>query len=124
MITLVFLLRRRPELSVDEFHRYWQDEHGPLVRKHAAALGIRRYSQLHTVETPFTEAVCASRGAEHAEYDGVALVWFDSLDALAESASTPEGQTAGAALLEDERRFLDLERCMIWLTDDHPIVEE
>jgi hypothetical protein len=35
----------------------------------------------------------------------------------------PEGQAAGAALLEDERRFLDLERCAIWFTDDHPIVE-
>jgi uncharacterized protein (TIGR02118 family) len=124
VITLAFLLRRRPELPVEEFHRYWRDEHGPLVRRHAAALGIRRYSQLHTVETPFTEAVRASRGAEPADYDGVALVWFDSLDALAQAAATPEGQRAGAVLLEDERRFLDLERCMIWLTDDHSIVEE
>jgi uncharacterized protein (TIGR02118 family) len=124
MITLVFLLRRRPELPVEEFHRYWRDEHGPLVRDHAAALGIRWYSQLHTAETPLTEAVRASRGAEPADYDGVALVGFDSLDALAQGAATPEGQAAGVALLEDERRFLDLERCVIWLTDDHPIVEE
>jgi uncharacterized protein (TIGR02118 family) len=126
MITLVFLLRRLPELPVGEFHRYWRDEHGPLVREHAAALGIRRYSQLHNTaaSTPLTEAVRASRGAEPADYDGVALVWFDGLDALAQAASTSEGQAAGAALLEDERRFLDLERCVIWLTDDHPIVEE
>lgn len=124
MVTLVFLLRRRPEMPVEEFHRYWRDEHGPMVRKHAAALGIRRYSQLHTAATPLTEAVRTSRGAEPADYDGVALVWFDSLDALAHGAATPEGQAAGAALLEDERRFLDRERCVIWLTDDDPIVKE
>jgi hypothetical protein len=87
------------------------------------ALGIRRYSQLHTADTPFTEAIRASRGCEPSDYDGVALVWFDSLDALGAAASSSEGQAAGAALLEDERRFLDLERCLIWLTDDHPVVE-
>ncbi len=123
MVTLVFLLRRRPELSPDGFHRYWREQHAPLVRSHAGALGIRRYSQLHTVDVPFTEAVRASRGCGPADYDGVALVWFDSLDALGEAAATPEGQAAGAVLLEDERRFLDLERCVIWFTDDHPIVE-
>ena len=123
MVTLVFVLRRRPELSEADFHRYWRDQHAPLVRKHADALGIRRYSQLHTADTPFTEAIRASRGCEPSDYDGVALVWFDSLDALGAAASSPEGQAAGAALLEDERRFLDLERCLIWLTDDHPVVE-
>jgi uncharacterized protein (TIGR02118 family) len=123
VVTLVFVLRRRPELSEDDFHRYWRDQHAPLVRKHADALGIRRYSQLHTADTPFTEAIRASRGCEPSDYDGVALVWFDSLDALGAAASSSEGQAAGAALLEDERRFLDLERCLIWLTDDHPVVE-
>jgi uncharacterized protein (TIGR02118 family) len=123
VVTLVFVLRRHPELSEDDFHRYWRDQHAPLVRKHADALGIRRYSQLHTADTPFTEAIRASRGCEPSDYDGVALVWFDSLDALGAAASSPEGQAAGAALLEDERRFLDLERCLIWLTDDDPVVE-
>jgi hypothetical protein len=32
--------------------------------------------------------------------------------------------SAGAALLEDEGQFLDLQRCAIWFTDDHPILEE
>jgi uncharacterized protein (TIGR02118 family) len=123
MVTLVFALHRRPELPAAEFHRYWREQHAPLVRKHADALGIRRYSQLHTLATPFTEAVRASRGCAPSEYDGVALVWFDSLDALGAAATTPEGLAAGAALLEDEQRFLDLERCQIWLTEDHPVVE-
>jgi uncharacterized protein (TIGR02118 family) len=123
VVTLAFVLRRRSELSEEDFHCYWREQHAPLVRKHAAALGIRRYSQLHTADTPFTEAIRASRGCEPSEYDGVALVWFDSLDALGAAASTPEGQAAGAALLEDEQRFLDLERCLIWLTEDHAVVE-
>jgi len=123
VITLVFVLRRRPELSEEEFHHYWREQHAPLVRKHADALGIRRYSQLHTLDTPFTEAIRASRGCQPSEYDGVALVWFDSLDALGAAATTAEGRAAGTALLTDEQRFLDLERCLIWLTEDHRVVE-
>ena len=123
MLTLVFLLRRRPELAADEFHRYWRERHAPLVAGCAATLGITRYTQLHSLDAPLGEALRASRGCEPNEYDGVALVTFDSVDTLVAAASTPEGREAGARLLEDERRFLDLERCVIWLADDVPIVE-
>ena len=41
------------------------------------------------------------------EYDGVAEVWFESEEALMEGMSSPEGQKLGAALLEDEGKFID-----------------
>jgi uncharacterized protein (TIGR02118 family) len=122
VIVITFLLRRRPELSSDEFHRYWREEHGPLVARHAAVLGIRRYSQLHTAEGALGSAIAQSRGCEPSQYDGVALVWFDSAEALAASASTMEGAAAAAALLEDERKFLDLTRCQLWIAEDHPVL--
>ena len=49
MIKLVFALRRRGDLSRDEFQRYWREHHAPLVRSHAEVLGIRRYVQVHTL---------------------------------------------------------------------------
>ncbi|MGH7417889.1 MAG: EthD domain-containing protein, partial [Candidatus Rokuibacteriota bacterium] len=48
MIKLVFCLRRLPNLSREEFQRYWLDTHGPLVRQLAPALGVKRYVQVHT----------------------------------------------------------------------------
>lgn len=121
MIVITFLLRRRPEIEAAEFHRYWRDEHGPLVARHAPVLGIRRYSQLHTLDG-VGAAIAQSRGCEPSDYDGVALVWFDSVDALAAGATSPEGTAAGIELLEDERRFLDLEHCQLWLAEDHAVV--
>ena len=54
--------------------------------------------------------------------DKVALVSFESVDTLGAAASTAEGQTAGRALLEDERRFLDLERCVISFAEPHEVM--
>jgi uncharacterized protein (TIGR02118 family) len=123
MVVITFLLRRRADLSPEEFHAYWRDRHGPLVASHAETLGIRRYVQLHTLDSPVGAAVAASRRCEDSDWDGVALIWFDSEAAIVESATTTEaGRAAGAALYEDERRFLDLARCELFLSDDHQLV--
>ncbi len=122
MIAITFLLRRRAGMTPDEFHRYWREQHGPLVASYATALGVRRYIQLHATDAATGAVVAQSRGCEPCDWDGVALVWFDSEDALGATAATPEGRAAGTALLEDERRFLDLERCQLFISDDHTVV--
>ena len=121
MIKLVFCLRRLPHLSRAEFQRYWHEQHGPLVRSHAAALGIRRYVQVHTLDTPLNEALQASRGGPDA-YDGVAELWWDSAEVLAATIATPEGRAAGEALLADERKFIDLARSSLFVAEERPII--
>ena len=59
VIKLVFCLRRRSELSREEFQRYWRETHAPLVRDHGAVLRIRRYLQVHTLPAG-TSAALAS----------------------------------------------------------------
>jgi uncharacterized protein (TIGR02118 family) len=122
MIVITFILRRRPELPAEEFHRYWREQHGPLVASHAAALGIRKYIQLHTTDSPLAAAIAEGRGCEPTDYDGIAILWFDSTDALVAAASTPGGVTGSAALLEDERTFIDLPRSQLWISDDHTVI--
>ena len=121
MLKLLFCLSRLPHLSREEFQRYWIERHGPLVRSHAATLGIRRYVQTHTLDHALNAALQTSRGGPD-EYDGVAELWWDSADALAAATSTPQGRAAGEALLADERRFIDLERSPLFVATEHPIV--
>lgn len=121
MIKLSFAVRRRDDVDPVEFHRYWQHEHGPLVRSVAADLDIRRYVQTHRIETPFNDALRASRSALE-PFDGVAELWWDSLDALAAASGSPAGQAAGARLLEDEARFIDLARSALWLGDEVEVI--
>ncbi|HUI26953.1 MAG TPA: EthD domain-containing protein [Candidatus Kryptonia bacterium] len=120
MIHLIFCLRRLPHLSREEFQRYWRETHAPLVRRHAAALGICRYIQAHTIAHPVAEAARMARGAEE-EYDGVAELWFDE-DAFERRGTTPEAIESGRRLLEDERRFIDLTHSPIFFAHDHDVI--
>jgi uncharacterized protein (TIGR02118 family) len=122
MIKLTFTLRRRDEMTREEFQRYWREEHAPLVERHAETLRIRRYVQVHARDTDLDEALSASRGAEPRAYDGVAELWWDSLEDLMAGYSTEAGQAAGAELLEDERRFIDLARSPLWLGEEHVVI--
>ena len=122
MVKLVFCLRRLPHLSLAQFQEYWLQKHGPLVRSHAEILRIRRYVQTHTLDNEGLQRGIASfRGAPEA-YDGIAELWWDSLDDLLQASATPEGRAASAELLEDERRFIDHARSPLWVAEEHEIV--
>jgi uncharacterized protein (TIGR02118 family) len=121
MLKLVFCLRRRPELSREAFQRYWRETHAPLVKRHAEALGIERYVQVHAAHDDLGAALQASRGAPDA-YDGVAELWWRDRAAFEAALAKPEAQRAGAELLADERRFIDLARSPLWLGEEHPVV--
>ena len=121
MVKLTFCLRRLPTLTLEQFQTYWLDTHAPLVARHADTLRIRRYVQTHTIDSPVNAALQAARGGPE-EYDGVAELWWDSVDDLIAGSSTAEGQVAAAELLEDEKRFIDLARSPLWLAEEHPIV--
>jgi uncharacterized protein (TIGR02118 family) len=122
MIKFIYCLRRLPRLSREEFQRYWRETHGPLVRSHAGTLRIRRYVQVHTLDSPVNDALRESKGTLE-PYDGVAELWWDSAEDLVTAAASPEGQKAAQALLEDERRFIDLQGSAVWIGEEHAIVE-
>jgi uncharacterized protein (TIGR02118 family) len=108
-------------MSREEFQRYWRETHAPLVASHADILGIQRYVQVHTVTSPVNGAIRASRGGPE-EYDGVAELWWDSIDAMAAGASSDAGRAAGLELLEDERRFIDLANSPLFFADENEVV--
>ena len=116
MIKLTFCLTRLSHLSREAFQDYWFNTHGPLVASVAEALQIRRYVQLHSLPAEASAALRASRDAP-GDYDGVAQLWLDSLEALAAKA-----RAAAALLLEDERRFIDLAKSPLWWGEEKAIV--
>lgn len=121
MIKLTFCLTRLPHLSREAFQDYWFKTHGPLVASVAGTLMIRRYVQMHSLPAEMSSALRASRGAP-GEYDGVAQLWYDSLDVLVANSQRPEARAAAALLLEDERRFIDHSKSPLWWGQEKVIV--
>lgn len=123
MIRLTFLLRRKPEMSLAEFQKYWREHHGPLVASHAQHLNILRYVQVHTLEED--EARKAQRAADprgqmEPPYDGVAELWWNNRAEYVAAGTTAEGRAAGAELLEDEKRFIDLPNSPGYFAYEYP----
>jgi uncharacterized protein (TIGR02118 family) len=123
MVKLVFTLRRREDMTREEFHRYWREQHAPLVKRHADALHIRRYVQVRARDTDLDETIAGARGSEPRFYDGVAELWWDSLEELVAAFSSDAGRAAGQELLEDEQRFIDLPRSPLWLGEENVVID-
>jgi uncharacterized protein (TIGR02118 family) len=122
MIKLVYVVQARDDLPPEEFHRYWLEEHGPLVASVAEDIGARKYVQSHTIDTPLNQALVESRGMAPI-HQGITEVWWDSLDDLQAAMATDAGTKAAARLLEDEAKFIDFSRSTIFLTEEHPIFD-
>jgi uncharacterized protein (TIGR02118 family) len=120
VIKLTFCLRRLPHLTREEFQAYWRETHAPLVAKHAEVLGILHYVQNYTAHDAMNAGMQASRGGPEA-YDGVAELWFESEEAMAANTSEAAAK-AGAELLADEKKFIDLANSPLWFGDEFEVV--
>jgi uncharacterized protein (TIGR02118 family) len=120
VIKLTFALVRRPEYTRESFQAYWFDHHAPLVARVKDVLRIRRYVQSHSLAAELSEDLRRSRGGPEG-FDGVAQLWWDSLEDVAASMADPAGVEAGRMLLEDERKFIDLARSPLWWGEEKGI---
>lgn len=122
MIKLVYCVARRSDVAEDEFHRYWLNDHGPLVRGFAAAIKAKKYIQSHTVAPEINAALEESRGLPPA-YGGITEVWWDDLESLEAGMSSEEGRAAHQALKEDEAKFIDFSKSRVFMTEEHVIFD-
>ena len=121
MIKLVFALRRKPELSLEEFQTYWRETHAPLVADRAEILKIQRYVQVHTKDLAGLHGAFQKRnGGAPEPFDGVAELWFDSLDVM--GGDDPAVRQAQAELLADEANFIDLPNSPMWISEEFEVV--
>jgi len=120
MIKFVMCLTRHPDMTRDEFRAYWVKKHGPFFMSNADVMGAKKYVQSLTLDTPLNVGLRTSRGMMP-EYDGVAEVWFESEEALMAGMSSPEGQKLGAALLEDEGKFVDHSRSSAFIVEEREL---
>jgi heme-degrading monooxygenase HmoA len=117
-----YLLARRADLTVEACHQTWLADHGPLVTSLAPVLHMARYIQSHTIAPAINSAFAAARGLAE-PLDGITEVWSRPL-AEGEDPGDPDARARGAAaLVEDERRFVEMGRSRCFFTREHEIFD-
>ena len=123
MIKLVYVIRKRADISEKDFHEYWLKTHGPLVRGFAKSMRAKKYVQSHAVHEDAGKQIRTTRPKMTETYDGITEVWWDSLEDFSGGGAVQDSAEAARALLEDESKFIDFERSSIFLTEEHEIFD-
>jgi len=103
MTRVLVVLYKRPDLSWDEFRRYWREEHG---RRAQAIPGLRRYTHYDAKE-------------EGRPPYGIAALDFDSPEDMRRGLDTPQGRAA----VGDLANFVDPTRTGMVVVEETGIIE-
>lgn len=118
MIKLTYLIKKRPDLTEEEFLHYWRRMYAPVVRTHAHMLQLSRFVMSKHLDTVCNMCVAKSREKEVTGYDGIAEFWWDSIESYQEGAGSASGITAMEELVSVERKFIDLEASQLFFNEE------
>lgn len=108
MVKLICFVRRKPGMEAEEFHRYWREEHGPLVASTKSGGHALRYEQNHRVRDHWDQP----------GYDGVTEQWFRSVDDFFASLQEDDYHL----IEEDIAEFIDVDSLEWMITDDAEVI--
>jgi uncharacterized protein (TIGR02118 family) len=104
MIKRFVILRKKANMSAEEFWHYWENVHGPLIAK---IPGLMKYIQYHVtserldlVDDPI---------------DGIAELWFESAQVQKDAYQSPEYQV----VVEDEPNLFEMNSHYV-----HPVMSK
>jgi uncharacterized protein (TIGR02118 family) len=113
MIKLIVAVRKRPDMSVEEFQDHWRTRHAELVRNSpATAKYIRKYIQCHTMPGQYEQGEVA--------FDGTAELWFDSVADMEAFYSDPDYLRD---VQPDEPRFADMSKTVFFVTEEEFVLD-
>lgn len=105
MIKLSILVKRRSDLSLDQFSAHWKDIHGPLFSSQPEVKRyVKKYVQVHSTGQQLKQFPVAP-------YDGVAEIWFDEMEDIDKVFGT---ENYLKTIAPDEALFIDRDR-ILWI---------
>jgi uncharacterized protein (TIGR02118 family) len=109
MIKVVYCISKKAGMTDEEFFRYWERVHGPLG---ARIPHLRKLVQSHRQTVPGDK--------RWADYDGMAELWFDDMEALLVARQSPEWKASS----EDEANFIDHDRVAYFVSEERVILDK
>jgi len=109
MVKAIALLKRKDGITQEEFSRYWEEKHGPLIEKWFP--GVKRYVQNHAVRLP---------GGGEPQIDGVVEMWFDDLQSW-RAATNFYQSDEGKVIRDDEEKFIVRSKMIFFVAEEKVI---
>lgn len=101
MIKLCVLCPRKPDLTLEQFEDHWRNVHGPLFSSQPEVKQyVKKYIQVHSTGEQLEEGQFPPVSA----YDGVAEIWFDSMEDI---PKVFESDNFKNTIAQDEAKFID-----------------
>jgi hypothetical protein len=113
LYTSISFLKKRPDITHEQFYHHWEKVHGPLAVPWMKRHGFRSYTQYHSLPSLNAAGIFAPIGPENPngqnadilrKYDGAAVVEVDTLEAFQKAF---EDEYYRNVIAEDEKLFLD-----------------
>jgi len=109
MIKIVYCISKKAGLTDEEFFSYWENVHGAIG---ARIPRLRKLVQSRRLIVP---------GDRHRpDYDGMAELWFDDMEALLAARQSPEWK----ASTEDEANFIDPDKVAYLVSEERIILDK
>ena len=108
MIKLVYCITKKPGLTDEQFFHYWEKIHGPMG---ARIPHLRKLTQSHRIRI--------SGDSRPPDFDGMAELWFDDVDALLAARESPEWK----ASTDDAVNFIDPDKVAYFVSQEHVILQ-
>ena len=115
MIKVIALIKRRPDVTLEDFCEYYEHRHAPLFHREIppeVADAIKSYVQNH--------AVRLSRSKTDPPFDCVTEMGFDDVAGMEVWTKWYLGK-GGKVLRDDEENFMDPRRRVVIVTDERDI---
>jgi uncharacterized protein (TIGR02118 family) len=101
MIKLSVLCPKKPSLTLEEFKDHWKNIHGPLFSSQPEVKQyVRKYIQVHSTGEHLND----DQFPPVSRFDGIAEIWFDSMEDIPKVFSSEDFKKN---IAPDEEKFID-----------------
>ena len=120
MIRFINCVRRREDISADDFRRYWNSpEFEQLFQRFFMIVQPQGFAKNLTLQVSANEQIRQERGSSE-PFDGTIEFWWDNAADLLEKYDAPEAQEIRKEMLGFQQQFIDIQRCHAFFTEYEP----
>lgn len=117
MIRFINCVRRRDDISIEEFRRYWNSpEFEYFFEQLFLIVQPRRFAKNLSLQVSANEQIRQERGSGE-PFDGTLEYWWNNAAELLDKYDAPAAQKLRQEILEYQRQFIDIKRCHAFFTE-------